>query len=211
MHGSHSMPQVGIQQVSLKACRRWDSTCHRIMTVAWIDEPLDPLDSWYMRLSNQVPWTMDHVFGQFWELGFCWVRECQFISHRVQICKFLGRECVASIPTWILPKHAFMTHWKPFLMHGFHSMPQLGIQRVSLKAWDSTFHRLMTVAWIDEPLAILDSVHRDSARVALYSTSMDKGSFFLSIFETRDLLNKWMWNFLHIKVSLKAIVDLPLI
>ena len=36
----------------------------------------------------------------------------------------------------------------------------------------------MTVAQIDEPSALLDSVHRDSARLALYSGSMDKGSFF---------------------------------
>ena len=63
-------------------------------------------------------------------------------------------------------------------MHGFHSMPQLGIQRVSLKAWASTFHRLMIVSQIEEPSAPLDSVHRDSARVALYFGSMDKGSFF---------------------------------
>ena len=64
---------------------------------------------------------------------------------------------------------------------------------MSLKAcgrWDSTFHRLMTVAQIDEPPAPLDSIHRDSARVALYSGSMDKGSFFLSILETRVLLSK---------------------
>ena len=45
IYGFHSMPQVGIQQVSLKACRRWDSTCHRMMIVSQIDELLDPLDS----------------------------------------------------------------------------------------------------------------------------------------------------------------------
>ena len=39
------------------------------------------------------------------------------------------------------------------------------------------FHRLMTVAQIDEHSAPLDSVHRYSARVALYFGSMDKGSF----------------------------------
>ena len=38
-------------------------------------------------------------------------------------------------------------------------------------------HRIMTVAGIDEPSVPLDSRHRDSARVALYSGSMDKGSF----------------------------------
>ena len=52
------------------------------------------------------------------------------------------------------------------------------------------FHRLMTVARIDEPLAPLDLVHHDSARVALYYGYMDKGSFFLSILETRVLLSK---------------------
>ena len=57
------------------------------------------------------------------------------------------------------------------------------------------FHRLMIVARIDEPLAPLDLVHRDSARVALYFGSMDKGSFFWSILETRVLLNKVLCNF----------------
>ena len=39
-------------------------------------------------------------------------------------------------------------------------------------------HRMMTISWIKEPLAPLDLGHQDSARVALYSGSMDKGSFF---------------------------------
>ena len=51
-------------------------------------------------------------------------------------------------------------------------------------------HRMMTIDLIDEPLALLDSEHQDSARVALYSGSMDKGSFFWSILETRVFLNK---------------------
>ena len=130
---------------------------------------------------NMLPLRRDHYFGQFWKLGFCSVSECPISAHMGWLCKFLDHEHVASVPTWNLPKHACMTHWKPFLMHGFHSMPQLGIQQVSLKAcgrWDSMFHRLMTVARINEPLALLDLVHRDSARVALYSGSMDKGSFF---------------------------------
>ena len=37
---------------------------------------------------------------------------------------------------------------------------------------------IMTVARIDEPSTPLDSGHWDSARVALYSGSVDKGSFF---------------------------------
>ena len=148
--------------------------------------------------STLVPLTRDPVLGQFWKLGFCSIRECEIFAHREQICKFLNHEHVASIPTWNLPKHTCTTHWNPFLMHGFHSMPRLGIQWVSLKAcgrWDSMFHRLMTIARIDELSAPLDSVHRDSARVALYSRSMDKGSFFWSILETRVLLSKWMSNF----------------
>ena len=45
MHGFHSMARVGIQQVSLKSCRRWDSTCDRIMVIPQMDKPSDPLDS----------------------------------------------------------------------------------------------------------------------------------------------------------------------
>ena len=110
---------------------------------------------------------MDPVLGQFWKLEFCLVRECEIFAHRGQLCIFLDHECVASIPTWNLPKHICMTHQNTFLMHGFHSMPRLGIQQVSLKAcrrWDSTCHRMMTVAQIDEPSAPLDSRNRDSAR-----------------------------------------------
>ena len=44
MHSFHSMPRLGIQQVSLKACRRWDSTCDRMMFVARIDELSNLLD-----------------------------------------------------------------------------------------------------------------------------------------------------------------------
>ena len=128
---------------------------------------------------NLGPWTRYHFFSQFWKLGFCSLSECPISTHKGWLCKLLNREHVASVTTWNLPKHACMTHRKPFLMHSFHSMPRLGIQQVSLKAcrrWDSMFHRLMTVARIDEPSAPLDSVHRNSARVALYSGSMDKGS-----------------------------------
>ena len=38
--------------------------------------------------------------------------------------------------------------------------------------------RMMVVVQIDEPSTPLDSGHRDSARVSLYSGSMEKGSFF---------------------------------
>ena len=74
------------------------------------------------------PWTRDHFFGQFWKLGFFLVSECEIFAHGGQIRILLNRECVASIPTWNLPKHACATHWKPFLMHSFHSMPRVRIQ-----------------------------------------------------------------------------------
>ena len=45
-------------------------------------------------------------------------------------------------------------------------------------------HRMMTIAQIDESSTLLDLGHQDSAIVALYSRSIDKGSFFWSIFET---------------------------
>ena len=112
------------------------------------------------------PWTRDHFFGQFWELGFCLVSECPIFAHRDQLSEFIDRECVASVPTWNLPKHACMTQRKPILMHDFHSMPRIGIQEVSLKAcrrWDSTCDRMMVVAQIDEPSDSLDLRHRDSA------------------------------------------------
>ena len=107
------------------------------------------------------------LFGQFWKLGFCLVSECKFFTHRVQLCKFLDRELVASIPTWNMPKNSCMTHHNPFLMHHFHSMPRVGIQHVSLKdcrRWDSTCNKMMAVARIDKELTPLDLGHQDSAR-----------------------------------------------
>ena len=65
-----------------------------------------------------------------------------------------------------MPKNTYMTHRKPVLMHGFHSMPQVGIQQVSLKAyrrWASTCHRMMTIAQINELLDLFDLGHCDSA------------------------------------------------
>ena len=46
-----------------------------------------------------VPWIRDHVFGQFWKLGFRLVSECEIFSHGGQIRILLDREGVASIPT----------------------------------------------------------------------------------------------------------------
>ena len=48
----------------------------------------------------------------------------------------------------------------------------------------------MNIAQIDELSNPLDSGHQDSARVAIYFGSMDKGSFFFSILETMVLLSK---------------------
>ena len=113
------------------------------------------------------PWTRDHFLGQFWKLGFFSVRGCEIFSHMGKLCKLLDRECVVSVPTWNLPKHACMSHHNPILMHGFHSMPRVGIQQVSLKAcrrWDSACHRMMTMDPINEPSTPLDSGHWDSAR-----------------------------------------------
>ena len=120
--------------------------------------------------SNMGPWTRDCFFGQFWKLGFCSVSECPISTHMHRLCKFLDHEHVASVPTWNLPKHAWTTHRNPFLMHSFLCMPRLWIQQVSLKAyrrWDSTCDRMMVISRIDEPSALLDSRHQDSARVAL--------------------------------------------
>ena len=71
-----------------------------------------------------------------------------------------------SVPTWNLTKHAYMTHQNLVLMHDFHSMLELGIQQVSLKAcrwWDSTCDRMMVIAQIDETSDLLDLGLRDSA------------------------------------------------
>ena len=83
-------------------------------------------------------------------------------AHGVQTCILIDREHVARIPTWIMPKHVFMTHRKPFLMHDFHSMPRVVIQQVSLKSYggcNSTCDRMMVVSRIDELSAPLDLGH----------------------------------------------------
>ena len=113
-----------------------------------------------------VPWTRDHFFGQFWKLGFFSVRECQSFAHGGQLRRLLDYEHVASVPTWNIPKHACMTYQNPILLHSFHSVPQVGIQHVSLKDCrrrDSVCDKMMVVAQIDNPLNPLDSRHRDSA------------------------------------------------
>ena len=131
--------------------------CHKMMTIAQIVEPLASLDSGHRDISRVAlylgPWTRDHFFGQFWKLGFFSISECPIFAHRGRLCKFLDRELVASVPTWNLPKQAYMTHQNLVLMHVFHSMPQVGIQHVSLKAcsrWDSTCDKIMAIARFDK-------------------------------------------------------------
>ena len=73
---------------------------------------------------------------------------------------------MGSFPTWNILKHTCMTPEK-LVMHGWNSMPHVGIQLVSLKAyrrWASMCHRMMTVSQIDEPLDLLDSRHKYSAK-----------------------------------------------
>ena len=69
-------------------------------------------------------------FQSILKLGFCSARECPIFAHRGQLCKFLNRECVGSIPIWSVPKHACMTHRNPILMCSFHYMPQVWVQLV---------------------------------------------------------------------------------
>ena len=147
---------------------------------------------------NLVPWIRDHLFGQFWKLGFCSVSECEIFAHGGQICIFINRECVARVPTWNMPKHACMTYQNIVLLHSFYSMPRVGIQQVSLKAcrrWDSMCDKIMVIARIENPLTPLDSEHRDSARGGPLLWVHGQGIIFVSILETRVLLTKGMPNF----------------
>ena len=165
----HSMPWEGIQRCPWKpigggiqrAIKWWSllgSTNHRI---CWIQDIGIVLG---VALYSS---SMDKgsFFGQFWKLGFFLVIECPIFAHRGQICKFLNHERVPSITTWNLPKCTCMTHQNPILMHGFHSMPRVGIEQVSVKAgrrWDSMYDRMMVVTRIDEPSNLLNSWHQDS-------------------------------------------------
>ena len=104
MHGFHSMPQVRVQQVSLKACRRWDSTCDKMMVISHINELSNLLDLGNIYSYRGGPLLWFHgkgiiFFGQFWKLAFYLIRECQIFADRGQIRIFIDRECVASIPT----------------------------------------------------------------------------------------------------------------
>ena len=89
MHGFHSMSRVGIQQVSPKSCRRWDSMCDRMMVIVRINEPSNPLDSWHQDSDKVALYfgSMDRrsFFCQFWKLGFCSVSECEIFAHRGQL------------------------------------------------------------------------------------------------------------------------------
>ena len=70
MHDLHSMARVVIQQVSLKACRRWDSTCHRIMIVARIDKPSTSLDSGHRDSARDGPLVWVHGQGIIFLVNF---------------------------------------------------------------------------------------------------------------------------------------------
>ena len=90
MHGFHSMPQLGIQRVSLKAYRRWDSTYDKMMSIALIDKPLTPFDVGHRDSATGGPIIWLHgqgiiFFCQFWKLGFCLVSECQIFAHKGQL------------------------------------------------------------------------------------------------------------------------------
>ena len=131
----------------------------------------------------------------FLKLGFSLVSECEIFAHGDQIHIFLDREGVANIPTLHMPKHSCMTHRKLFLMHGFHSIPRVGIQQVSLKScrrWDSMCNKMMVVAQIDEPSNPLDLGHQDSAKGGPLLWVYGHGIFFWSILETRVFLSKGM-------------------
>ena len=60
----------------------------------------------------------------------------------------------------------------------------------SCRRWDSSFHRLMTVALIDEPSALLDLGHLDNEKSGRISGTMDNGYCFRSILETKVFLSK---------------------
>ena len=55
-------------------------------------------------------------------------------------------------------------------------------------------HRMMTVAWIDEPSTPLDSRHQFSATGGPLIWGHGQGIIFRSILETRVLLSKGMQN-----------------
>ena len=63
MHGFHYLPQVGIQQVFVKSCRKWDSKFHRMMTMDQINEPSNPLDLGDINSVRGGPILWDHGQG----------------------------------------------------------------------------------------------------------------------------------------------------
>ena len=70
LHSWNSMPPVAIQQVSLKACRRLDSTFHTMMFVDWINELSNPLDSGHLNSAMGVPLLSLHGQEILFEVNF---------------------------------------------------------------------------------------------------------------------------------------------
>ena len=70
MHDFHSMPWVGIQEVSLKACRSWNSKCDKMIFVARIKESSTPLDSGHWDSARRVPLLWVHVQGIIFSVNF---------------------------------------------------------------------------------------------------------------------------------------------
>ena len=89
--------------------------CDKMMVVSRINEISNPLDLGHLYSARVGPLLWVHgqgiiFFGQFWKLAFYLIRECQIFADRDQLLILLDRECVASIPTWNMHKHACMTY-----------------------------------------------------------------------------------------------------
>ena len=170
---------------------------------------------WYLHDSFLI--AQDHYLQLY--LGYIY---CIFLEYRSWSYKDISLNLIIISFTLIIcfstgsPKHTCMTHWKPFLMHGFHSMSWVGIQQVSLKAcrrWHSTCDRMMVIARINKPSTPLDSRHWDSSIGGPLIWFHGQETIFWSILETRVLLNKWMWNFCtwgsNILLNCEGVASIP--
>ena len=70
MQSFHSMHRVGVQEVSMKAYRRWASTCHKMMIVAWINKPSIPLDLGHHDSAKSGPLLWVHGQGIIFLVNF---------------------------------------------------------------------------------------------------------------------------------------------